>query len=1123
MPSVSSVRPYAAYPHLHGDLLVFTADNEVWGVPTSGGRARPLTADGARVSHPRISPDGTLLAWTSARCGPPEAYVVALDGGAPRRLTYFGHPRTRVAGWTPRGEVLVLSAQHTHSPLATWVWAVPPDGGPARRLPYGPAGDVAHSPHGEVLLRSVTLLPQAAYWKGYRGGAVGRLWIAGPGEDHDVRFSRFVPEGHGDREASLECPLWVTGREGSRAQAGRIAYLSDAGGRSRLWSSLPDGSDPRPHTPDGAHPAFAARDAASDGTRVVHQGGGDLWLLADTSPDTEPERVDVRLTGARIHRLPYSISAAEWTGDFAAGASGVGCLLEVRGTVHLLSGPGAAPVVLSDRPGVRCRLPRALGSTGGTAWVSDIAGADALEVVAGPGHHLPGAVAGPGPDAPSPPCVLAADRLGRVLELRPSPDGGSLAVAAHDGRVLVVDVGSGKVVELDRSAYEEVTGLAFSPDSAWLAWSHPGPEGLRRIKIARADGGGPVIDATDGRFCDSSPVFTPDGGHIAFVSDRVFDPEYQTHVLDLAFLAARRPFLLTLGGDRPSLLDERGPGGATDGTVPASTSVDVGGLQERIVALPVRAADYSRLTAVDGALLWIRTPATGTIGDRWAETATPPRPCIERWDLRTRTLTTLREGADAYEVTGDGSHMLVRDGRDLLVRAVRPDRAGPAAGAPGEGLDGAPAELTVDLARIRVTVDPAAEWAQAFAEDERLMRENIWCVGLPELGGLPAPDGIPESGGPVESHGLADPSGQSPWARRQPLLERIGSPEEFADLLWDTHGDLGCSHAYVWPRTTTAEAERPGLLGADLARDEDGTWRIARIVPAESSAPGARSPLAAPGMGLRAGDVLLAVDGRPVDPEAGPSPLLWGTADRPVELTVRPASGGPVRSTIVVPLASETALRYHALIRDRRARVREGGGGRLGYLHVPDMVANGWAQLHRDLRAEAGADGLLVDFRENSGGHLSALVLERLARRPVGWQLRRGSRPQSYPALAARGPLVFLADEFSGSDGDNVVAAVRAMGLGPVVGVRTWGGVRGMEVGHSLVDGTRLVHPRGAFWFAHGGWGLENHGVEPDIEVTVAPHERAAGDDPQLDAAIAVALAECERTPPVRSPELPTR
>ncbi|MET8753976.1 PDZ domain-containing protein [Streptomyces sp. NPDC004667] len=1124
MSSAPSARPYAAHPHLHGDLLVFTADGEVWGVPVSGGPARRLTSDRARAAHPRISPDGTLLAWTSHRDGLPEAYVAPVDGGPPRRLTHFGHARTRVAGWTPRGEVLVLTAQHTHSPLATWAWAVAPDGGPPRRLPYGPVGDLAVGPEGEVLLRSVTMFPQAAHWKRYRGGAVGRLWLARPGAGPhdteagaDLRFEPVVPAGHGDREADLECPMWFASPSGTGR---RIGWLSDAGGgRARLWSSPQDGSDPRPHTPDGVHPGFAARNAATDGTRVVYQSGGDLWLLADTAYGTEPVRVDIRLTGARPGRAPYRVSGTRWSGDFAGVHGAPGCLLEVRGTVHLLpdadadadaeadadghdadgghhavgdgdgDGKGVPPLLLSHRPGVRCRMPRALGATGRIAWVSDVAGRDALEILdpaVDPAvDPTPHSAPAPDPARPSPPRVLAAGRLGRVMEWRACERGRSLAVASHDGRVLVVDAATGAVTELDRSAHEEVSGLAFSPDGKWLAWSHPRPEGLRQIRLAPI-GGGPVVEATDGRFRDESPAFTPDGAHLAFVSDRVFDPEYETHVLDLAFLAAKRPHLLTLGADTPSPLLEPLPLPAPTAAAPAPTVVDPVGLGDRIVAFPVRAAEYGRLTAARGALLWIRTPAVGTLGDRWTGTAAPPpRPRLERWDLGTRTLTTVREGVDAYEVTGAGGHVLVRDGSDLLVRPLGPETAG------GAG------ERPVQLGRVTVTVDPAAEWAQAFAEDERLMRDNVWRADLPEL----------DDGGP--------------WARYRPLLERIGDATEFADLLWETHGDLGCSHAYVWPRTDAAAAARPGLLGADLAPDPGGTWRIERIVPGESSAPAARSPLAAPGTGVRAGDALLAVDGRPVDPAAGPAPLLWGSADRPVELTVRPASGGPDRRIVVVPLACETALRYHDLVRTRRARVREGSRGRLGYVHVPDMMATGWAQLHRDLRAEAGADGLLVDFRGNSGGHLSAMVLERLARRPVGWQLRRGSTPESYPPLAARGPLVFLADELSGSDGDNAIAAVRARGLGPVVGTRTWGGVRGMEVAHGLVDGTRLVHPRGAFWFVHGGWELENRGVEPDIAVVVAPHDRAAGADPQLDTAIAVALAAVDRTPPLRAPEPP--
>ena len=358
----------------------------------------------------------------------------------------------------------------------------------------------------------------------------------------------------------------------------------------------------------------------------------------------------------------------------------------------------------------------------------------------------------------------------------------------------------------------------------------------------------------------------------------------------------------------------------------------------------------------------------------------------------------------------------------------------------------------------------------------------------------------------------------------RPLLERITSPAEFADVLWEVFGELGTSHAYVIPAGAGADGSpggggsQPGQLGADLERTPDG-WRVTRVVRGESSDPRARSPLATPGAGVAAGDMLLAVDGRPVGPD-GPGPLLTGAAGKPVELTFAAAGpAGEPRSIAVVPLSNDKRLRYQDWVSRKRAEVRELGDGRVGYLHVPDMVSEGWADFHRDLRGEMLRDALIIDVRGNTGGHTSQLVVEKLARRVIAWDVSRGLLPSTYPEDAPRGPLVALADECAGSDGDIVTAAIRILQLGPVVGARTWGGVIGYDDDHELVDGTKVTVPRLAFWMNGFGWGVENYGVDPDVEVIPTPDDWAAGRDVQLQRAVVLALAALQERPAVRPPD----
>jgi tricorn protease len=436
--------------------------------------------------------------------------------------------------------------------------------------------------------------------------------------------------------------------------------------------------------------------------------------------------------------------------------------------------------------------------------------------------------------------------------------------------------------------------------------------------------------------------------------------------------------------------------------------------------------------------------------------------------------------------------MVVRDRR--VLRVLRTDRSGP--DKPNEDSTD---EFELDLSRISVTVDPTAEWRQMFDEAGRLMRDHFW----------------------VDDMAGVDWAGE--LARYRPLVDAVGSHDDLVDLMWEVQGELATSHAYVTPRGRSGSGEWPGLLGADLSRDGDGRWRVDRVLPGESSDPRARSPLAAPGVDVRAGDALLEVGGRPVDPVTGPGPLLVGSAGQPTELTVEPAGGGAPRRVVVVPLAADEQLRYQDWVAGRRAFVADRSEGRLGYLHLPDMVANGWAQLHRDLGRETAREGLIVDVRENRGGHLSQLVIEKLARRVIGWDLARHGQPTTYPLDAPRGPVVAVANEFSGSDGDIVTAAFQRVGIGPVVGTRTWGGVVGIDSRYGLVDGTSVTQPRYSFWFDSVGWAVENGGVSPDVEVVMTPDDHVAGRDPQLERAVGLALAALDERPAAAPPDVATR
>ncbi len=1099
---------YLRYPHIHGDLVVFVAEDDVWLGPADGGRAWKLSADSAQVSYPRFSRDGSAIAWTSSRAGQPEVYLADTGGSASSRLTYWGDSTTRVTGWTRDGEVLAVTAAGQPESFLTWAYAIQVADAPPRRLPFGPVSDLALEDAGTALL-TVRMNNELAYWKRYRGGTRGKLWTA---TEQDPLFTRVLA----DLDGQLASPMLI---------GGRLFFLSDHEGTGNIYSAALDGSDIARHTD---HDGMYIRNPSTDGQRIVYHVAGDIWIL--DGPDAPaPRRIELTLGSPAAGRAPRLISAEDHLGGLGCDQTGQASVVEVRGTVHWLTHKdGPARALLVD-PDARGRLPQVLGGTGRAVWVTDAEGPDALETASIAGEE-------PGP------ARIAAGLIGYVLHLAASPDGATVAAAAHDGPLRLVDMASGQVTELAVSDDGPIDGLSWSPDSAWLAWSQPGPQPLRRIRMARiADRA--VIDVTDGRFADADPVFTSDGLYLAFISKRSFDPVYDAQTFDLSFPLGSRPYLVPLAADTPSPFGPL-PGGRPVGQDPSAgekdksdsaeravVSVDEQGLPDRVVGVPVTEARYSGLRAVEGGLAWLREPVAGVLGEGRANPEDKPqRPALERFDLAKREVTELIEELDWFEVSGDGTRLVVMDDDELhvLPSGHKEDHA-------------ADETVTVDLARARFMADPAALWRHAYAEAGRMMRLNFW---TPDMSGVDW-DGVLDS--------------------YRPLLMRIRGADDFTDLLWEVVAELGTSHCYITKAgldffKTDPGPEGIGQLGADLSRDPAGRWVVNRVLPGESSDPRARSPLQAPGVIVAPGDELAAVDGRPVDPVHGPWPLLAGTIGKPVELTIRPqaaassasasassvssvssvsstsadtfsavssaadtASAG-LRQVVVVPLRDERRLRYQDWVAGRRRLVRELSGGRLGYLHIPNMVGEGWADFHRDLRTEMRLDALVMDVRGNAGGHISQLVVEKLARRVIGWDVGPAIRPVPYPEDGRRGPVVTLADEFAGSDGDIVTAAIKLLGLGPVVGTRTWGGVIGIEgvPGYELVDGTHMTVPKYAFWFEQYGWAVENYGVDPDVEVLITPDDWAAGHDPQLETAVHFALEALEKQPPSVPPDRST-
>lgn len=1055
---------YYRFPTIRDERIVFVSEDDLWEVPASGGRARRLTANPGPASYPHFSPDGSRIAYTGRDEGVTEIHVMDAEGGTPTRLTYHG-ALSQVVGWV--GDDIVYSSN------AEWpfqndarLWSVPSGGGEPRLMPWGPARALARRGSAVVLGRQ-TMDP--ARWKRYRGGRAGSLWIDRGG---DGGFVPLVP-----LAGNLASPMWL---------GNRIFFISDHEGHGNIYSVTSTGRSLRRHTD---HEGFYARHATTDGRRIVYHLGADLWLLDPAAETTEKVAVD--LPSARPHRNRRFISPGKYAESFRLHPEGHSLAVTVRGgafTMPLWEGAVRRHGEVSVE---RRRLSRWLADGKRLVSVSDASGEERLVVEPGDGGPTQGI------DIP----------LGRVRSIDVAPAGPDrIAVTNHRHELLLVNLSTGKRKEIHRSPHSWIAGTAWSADGRWLAFSAAATRTSHSLFLLDTAGRGGPVAITRPEFDDRWPSFDPGGKFLYFTSARVFDPVPDSHFHSYAFPTGTLPYALTLRADvaspfEPATRPPRAPGSPPPGLAakpgndksidsgpppPERVEIDLDGIADRIVAFPQSPGRYGPVLGAKGRVFTISYPVQGT-----TTPAEGPTGRVEAWDFNTEKIEPIAEGVGSIDVNPAGTVLMMTAGPKVRVVPVgwKDDKSG--------GADSSRATGWVDLGRIRVQVDPGAEWRQMYSEAWRLQRDHYWYEDMSGVDWLEVHD------------------------RYRPLVDRVGSRSEFSDLLWEMQGELGTSHAYeLGGDYRPVPNYRQGLLGASFQRRRQ-TWVISDIAAGDPWEPAARSPLAAPGVDVEPGDRLVAVDGVEVTPDRHPAELLVDRGGRAVQLTVK--RGRRAAHTVTVkPLADEAALRYRAWVRYNREWVAERTDGRAGYIHIPDMGTTGFAEFHRAFLTEVDRDGLVVDVRHNRGGNVSQLLLARLARRRLGWGVARWRDPEPFPGDSPAGPMVCLTDEMSGSDGDIFSHTFKLLGLGPLIGVRTWGGVVGIWPQQALVDGTVTTQPEFAHWFDDVGFSVENYGTDPDIEVVVTPQDHAAGRDSQLERGVEelVALMDAHER---RHPDLGAR
>jgi tricorn protease len=1078
-PAQADGRGFYRQPALHGDTIVFSAEGDLWTVPTSGGTAQRLTTHPGMENHPVVSPDGQTVAFTARYEGPTEVYTMPLSGGVPVRRTYEGDAAVATT-WTPSGE-LVYATSHESTLPDLQLIALDLATRARRRIALSQASEGSFDATGRTLY-FVRPAFHNNVTRRYRGGTARKVW----------KFTEGAPEAACltcDYDGESHSPRWWNGR---------VYFVSDRDGTMNLWSMDESGKDLRQLT---RHGGWDVHEPSLDRGRLVYQVGADLWLY-DTASGEE-RLLPIRLASDFDQLRERWVKAPmEYLTSVHLHPQGDSVVLTARGRVFVAPAVQGRLVQVSRAPGVRYRDVVFMPDGKRLLGLSDASGE--LEFVTLPANGV------------GDPTPVTSD--GRILRFEgtPSPDGKWVAYADNNNDLWLLNVAT-KAQTLLSPNREGVSDVAWAPDSRYLVWSQSATNSFDQVLLYALETKARTAVTSD-RVNSRSAVFSPDGQWLYFLSDRNLESvvgapwgprqpepffEKPMKLYQVALRKGLRPPFKPADELHPAPPEEKKTetdekedekkeaakgGKATAGEAVAAAKVkpltiDVEGLAQRIYEVPVPAGDDSALAASAKVLFWLEREA-GSGGKRHLmalEIANKdPKPVK------------LVEDVASYELSQDGKKLLVRKKDDLYVLEA-------SAKAPTDAK--APTELAkgkLDLSGWSFPLDVREDWRQIFVDAWRLERDYFYDPAM---------------------HGV---DWKAVLERHLPLVDRVTTRDELSELIGWMVGELSALHTSVRGgdlRRGPDDVKVP-TLGARLARDEaKGGYRIDHVYRHDPDYPQERSPLADPELGIAEGDVITMVNGVPALSAPHPNALLRNQEKRQVLLRLQPAAGGTARDVVVTPTTDERDLRYSDWEVSRRALAEERSAGKVGYLHLRAMGPSDVTAWYRQFYPAFDRAGLVIDVRHNGGGNIDSFILEKLLRRAwMYWQARVGSASWNMQ-YAFRGHMVVLVDENTSSDGEAFAEGFRRLGLGKVLGTRTWGGEIWLSATNRLSDGGLARAPMMGVYGPEGRWLIEQRGVEPDVVVDNLPHATFEGADAQLEAGVKLLLAEIEKDPrPVPQP-----
>ncbi len=1068
---------YYRFPAIHGNTVVFTAEGDLWKVPVAGGTATRLTTALGEETNAAISPDGKQVAFSAAYEGPTEAYVMSIDGGPPKRLTYEGGVAT-VVGWTPDGKVLYATNDYATLPDMEVGWVNPADGSHGL-VPLAQAADGSYDANGTFFFTRYPF--QGSHTKRYKGGTAQNIW----------RFAR-----NGAEAQPLTADYTGTSKD-PMPYKGRIYFLSDRDGIMNLWSMDEQGHDLKQLT---HHPVYDIQSASLGDGKIVYQLGADLRVYDIASG--RDALIPIRLLS------DFDQTREKWDTDPMAlltsahlSPTGDRLVLDARGQVFVAptGDAGGRLAQATHDQGVRYRIARFMPNGKSLLTLSDKSGEVEFWNVPMDGSAQKQLTTG-------------------ATELRwdgmPSPDGKYVAHSDKNERLWLLDLATGRETLIAEDSASQIMDYAWSPDSRWLAYVAAADNQFDQIRIYGIASGKSVRVTTD-RYSSYSPVWSTDGKWLYFLSDRHFQsavgspwgarqPEpYFDHTTQMYGLAlqpdATSPFApaneltdpvrsLASEDSAPARGEQmRGArGGRAAVHAPANVSIDFNGIEQRLVQLPLAPGDYSDLSTDGTRLYFLERGAAGAgRGGRGGGGArlmtypignTPAKP------------TAFASGVRQYELSLDGRKVMVRRGNEFFVYDA-------AAKAPNDS-----GKHKVDLSHWAIRIVPRDEWHDEFIDAWRLERDYFY---------NPAMNGVD-------------------WKlirqRYEPLVSRVTDRSELNNLLSQTMGELSTLHTFVrgGDMRTPDDSIHPAALGAEFVRDEAaGGYRVQHIYRNDPDGPDELSPLARYGVDVHEGDVITAVNHVPTLSAPALGALLRNEAGRQMLLSVKTGGNGAEHEVVVEPITQRDAssLRYSEWEYTRRLAVDSIAHDSIGYIHLRAMGTADINQWERDFYPVFQRQGLIIDDRHNRGGNIDSWILEKLIRKAWFYFKSRVGNPTWNMQYAFRGHIVLLTDAHTASDGEAFAEGFRQLGLGKVIGVRTWGGEIWLSQQNVMVDRGIASAAEMGTYLPDRTWMIEGHGVDPDITVDNLPHATFEGHDAQLAAAIKELRAEIKADPrPVPAP-----